>query len=102
MRSFPLSPVAALLLILSSCAALKTRFVSPDTRFRGSTGDIGGDGDSVALWIAILGLTAVALVAYPAQRKVRLAWNSWRNGSSGKTRSRKGKDLCIKSSEWES
>ncbi len=48
----------------------------------GIAGKIGGDGDSVALWLAIGGLTILAFAAYPAQRTARLAWNSWR-GQSG-------------------
>lgn len=61
----------------------------------GVAGKIGGDGDSVALWLAIL-----ALGAYPIQRTARLAWNSWR-GRSG-PRSGKGRDVCVKLSEWDS
>jgi hypothetical protein len=99
MRFFPLSLIAAAILTLSSCAAVEkiTGFVLGPAV---TTGDVGGDGDSVALWIAIAGLTSIALVAYPAQRAARLAWNSWQ----GKTRSRSGKgsDLCIKHSEWDS
>lgn len=71
-----------------------------DASTGGGVGKIGGDGDSVALWIAIIVLGVVALAAYPAQRSLRLAWNSWRGESS--RRSGKGKDLCIKLSEWDS
>lgn len=71
-----------------------------DASTGGGVGKIGGDGDSVALWIAIVVLGMVALAAYPAQRSLRLAWNSWRGESS--RRSGKGKDLCIKLSEWDS
>lgn len=66
----------------------------------GIVGKIGGDGDSVALWIAIAVLGLVAVSAYPAQRGLRLAWSSWR-GQSG-PRKGKGKDVCIKFSEWDS
>lgn len=71
-----------------------------DASTGGGVGKIGGDGDSVALWIAIVVLGLLVLAAYPAQRSLRLAWNSWRGESS--SRSGKGKDLCIKLSEWDS
>jgi hypothetical protein len=106
-----LVPVIIVLgLLLGGCAAFKAAFkvASPTAGGDQMIGLKGGDGDSVASWIAIMGLTSVALISYPAQRKARLAWNSWRgrSGSSGSpgppTRSRKGREVCIKSSEWES
>jgi hypothetical protein len=66
----------------------------------GVAGRIGGDGDSIALWMSIGVLGLIALTAYPAQRSLRLAWNSWRGKSS--PRSDKGRDVCIKFSEWDS
>lgn len=71
-----------------------------DASTGGGVGKIGGDGDSVALWMAIVILGVIALSAYPAQRYVRLAWNSWR-GRSG-PRKGKGWEVCVKFSEWES
>lgn len=65
----------------------------------GAVGKIGGDGDSVALWIAIAVLGLVAVSAYPAQRGLRLAWNSWR-GRSG-PRNGKGRETVIRFAEWD-
>lgn len=66
----------------------------------GVVGKIGGDGDSVSLWIAIVVLGVVAISAYPAQRAARLGWKSWR-GSPEKPRTGKGKEVCIKILEWD-
>jgi hypothetical protein len=71
-----------------------------DASTGGVVGKIGGGDDSMALWLAIAGLTVVALSAYPAQRALRLGWNSWR-GKSGPRKGR-GRDLCVKFSEWDS
>lgn len=111
----PVAKTLGLLIILfllaGGCAALKAavKIASPTVQ-AGRDQDLDlaiikteGTGDSVALWGSIAGLTVVALSAYPAQRKARLVWNSWR-GRSGKpeTRSGKGKEVCLKFSEWES
>lgn len=64
-----------------------------------SVGDVGGEGDSISLWLAIIALGTAPLM-YPAQRTLRLAWNSWR-GKSG-TKSGKGEELCVEYSKWDS
>ncbi len=64
----------------------------------GVVGTVGGNGDSIALWIALAILGVVALSAYPAQRKLRLIWGS-RNGAQRKG---KGSEMCIKFSDWDS
>lgn len=107
------------LLLLSGCA-LGGKVASPDVDVAspkttvdqdvvtdegpagGVVGQVGGGGDSVALWLAIAALAVVALSAYPVQRYGRLAWNSWRGKSGLQTRSRKGREMCVKFSEWDS
>lgn len=66
----------------------------------GIVGRVGGNGDSVALWLAVAALGTVAIGAYPIQRKARLLWNSWRS-PRGVSRQGKGREACIKISEWE-
>lgn len=78
-----------------------SKVTTKDGPVGGIAGKIGGDGDSIALWGAIAGLTLISLVAYPAQRGLRLAWNSWR-GVNGTSRKGKGKEVCIKFAEWDS
>lgn len=63
----------------------------------GTVGAIGGGGDSVGLWLAILALALVPL-AYPAGRYLRFGWGRWR-GQSGT--SSKGVEVCIKYSRRE-
>lgn len=72
------------LLILSSYGCIGTgRTASPDLETtlgvrKGDTsttlGNVGGDGDSIALWLAITALATVPL-AYPLQRRLRLRKN---------------------------
>ncbi len=73
-----------------------------DASTGGGVGKIGGDGDSIALWLAIASLALLPL-AYPTTRGLRLAWGRWRGKSpTTETRSKKGKEVCLKFSEWES
>lgn len=58
----------------------------------GTVGTIGGDGDSVALWLAIAAL-AITPIAYPASRSLRFVWERWRGKSGGRE---KGVELCVK------
>lgn len=46
-----------------------------DASAGGAVGRIGGNGDSIALWLAIAAL-AMTPLAYPASRTVRLAWKT--------------------------
>jgi hypothetical protein len=71
-----------ILLALSSYGCLATgRTASPETTLgirKGDTtttlGNVGGEGDSIALWLAIAALATVPL-AYPIQRRLRLRKN---------------------------
>lgn len=66
----------ALLTLLGSCALLSPK-ISSELDATATVGNVGGGGDSVALWLAIGALGAVPL-AYPIQRRLRLR----RNGKS--------------------
>ncbi|KKK80867.1 hypothetical protein LCGC14_2819180 [marine sediment metagenome] len=63
----------ALLTLVSSCALLSPE-ISPKMDATATVGNVGGGGDSVALWLAIGALGAIPL-SYPAQRWLRLRKN---------------------------
>lgn len=107
--------VSVLVLLASGCA-VADKMASPDTKADvtlglrtdrdtsvtvrdgeaatgGMAGRIGGEGDSIALWLSIAALALLPLV-YPASRVARLGWRAWRR-KSGAT-SGTEKELCIK------
>lgn len=61
----------------------------------GVVGKIGGGGDSIALWIAILAL-AVGPVLYPLQRTIRVRWENGKNGGKNGSQNRRKTD----SAQW--
>jgi hypothetical protein len=63
----------ALLTLVNSCALLSPT-ISPEMDATATVGNVGGGGDSVALWLAIGALGTIPF-AYPIQRRLRLRKN---------------------------
>lgn len=69
--------------------------------------DVGGGGDSIALWMAILGLIVTPVLGAVLYKYGFRPFRLWRerngNGNSnrnGKRGSSQGDDLCVKYSRW--
>lgn len=98
-----------LTLVLSSCATIPiTAPIEAMVGYRGGdreVGSIGGGGDSVALWLAILGLIVTPFLGAILYKYGFRPFRLWRekngngNGNGRKT-SNQGEDVCIKYSRW--
>lgn len=98
-----------LILVLSNCAAIPiTAPVEATLGYRGGdreVGSIGGGGDSVALWLAIVGLIVTPVLGAVLYKYGFRPFRLWRekngNGNgNGKRGSSQGDDLCVKYSRW--
>lgn len=104
-----LGQMILLTLVLSSCAAIPiTAPIEATLGYRGGDreiGSIGGDGDTIALWLAILGLVITPLLGASVYKYVFRPFRMWRerngNGNGNGTRgSSQGDNLCVKYSRW--
>ncbi len=107
-----ISKTLLLTLVLSSCAALSKSPIEGTVGFRGGdrdvdVGSVGGGGDSVALWLAILGLIVTPVLGAVLYKYGFRPLRIWRekngngNGSAnGKNGGSQGDKLCVEYSRW--
>lgn len=104
-----ITKTSLLLLALSSCAAIPIKApIEAMLGYKGGdreVGSIGGGGDSVALWLAILGLIVTPILGAILYKYGFRPFRLWRerngNGNgNGKKAGPHGDDLCIKYSRW--
>lgn len=88
-----------LTLALGSCAALSKSPVEATVGYRGGDreiGSVGGDGDSIALWLAILGLVITPILGAFLYKYVFRPVRIWRENGNMQTKKNQEYTVLIK------